>query len=154
MKRSWLLAIVFALIIFFLAGSYFVADYTVMNALGKLRVVEESSNLSLINQTRIAGIVFFNIDNPSEIDIIILHFNLTVFISNNENRKTFLGNMESGNLTIPSKSNLFIELKVNTTDTAAVNLFRSQKHTLSYSGTVVASACALFWQITKTKEVH
>jgi hypothetical protein len=49
---------VFALIIFFLAGSYFVADYTVMNALGKLRVVEESSDLSLIDQTRIAGIVF------------------------------------------------------------------------------------------------
>gem|GEM_PF-5912061 len=58
MKRSWLLAVVFALIIFFLAGSYFVADYTVMNALGKLRVVEESSDLSLIDQTRIAGIVF------------------------------------------------------------------------------------------------
>jgi hypothetical protein len=77
-----------------------------------------------------------------------------VFISNNESQKTFLGNIESGNLTIPSKSNLFIELKVNTTDTAAVNLFRSQKHTLSYSGTVVASAYALFWQITKTKEVH
>lgn len=98
--------------------------------------------------------MFFNIDNPSEIDINIFSFNLTLFISNNESQKTFLGNVESGNITIPSKSNLFIELKVNTTNTAAVELFKSQKHTLSYSGTMVASAYFLFWQITKTSEIH
>ena len=67
MRRTWLLAIVFVLIIVFLTGSYFVADYTVMNALSKLRVNEESTNLSLINQTRIIGVVFFTIDNPSKL---------------------------------------------------------------------------------------
>ncbi|MGB9854018.1 MAG: hypothetical protein ACPLRY_04330 [Candidatus Bathyarchaeales archaeon] len=118
-----------------------------------MKVVEESTNLILINQTRIVGVVFFNIDNPSEIDINIISFNLTLFISNNESQKALLGTMKSGNVTIPSKSNLFIELKVNTTNAAAVDLFKSQKHTFYYSGTVIASANVLFWQIAKTKEM-
>ena len=62
--------------------------------------------------------------------------------------------MESGNVTIASKSNLFIELKVNTTNAEAVDLFKSLKYALSYSGKMVTSAYVLFWQITKTKEVH
>ncbi|MGB9959959.1 MAG: hypothetical protein ACPLKQ_05515 [Candidatus Bathyarchaeales archaeon] len=154
MRRTWLLAIVLVLVIVFLAGSYFIADYNVTDALSKIRVNSGSMNLSLINQTRIIGVVVFTIDNPSEIDINILSFNITLFISNNESQKIFLGSVESGNVTIASKSNLFIELKVNTTNTAAVELFKSQKHTLSYSCKIVTSARVLFWQITKANEIH